>query len=80
MKKTIEINVPDIANITVSGPVQCGKSIVVDRIKRMLESEFNAQVISKDWREEGDIYRELADWEKKMVRCTVWNISEPVEG
>ena len=38
-QKTIIIKVPEVASITITGPTQCGKSIIMDRIKKMLEKE-----------------------------------------
>jgi len=50
--RNVTIKVPEVACITVTGPTQCGRSIVIDRIKKMLEAEFGADVVSKDWEEE----------------------------
>ena len=78
-KRTVVISVPEVASITVTGPVQCGKSIVIDRIKKMIEAEFGATVVSKDWEREGrgSNYERLDSWEMKMVARTIWHISEP---
>ncbi|WP_412535948.1 hypothetical protein [Marinobacter sp. MIT932201] len=80
-KQNFTIDVPQIACITVTGPIQCGKSIVIDRIKKMLEQEFGATVVSKDWKEETTLsnYESLEDWQRKMVAGTIWNVSEPVK-
>ena len=80
-KRTVVISVPEVASITVTGPVQCGKSIVIDRIKKMLEAEFDATVVSKDWEREGRgvHYEYLDSWELKMVSRTIWHLSEPLE-
>ena len=81
-KQKFIIDVPKVACITVTGPTQCGKSIVIDRIKKTLEEEFGATVISRDWererREGGEYDQELADWENQMVQDTIWVISEPL--
>ena len=79
-KQKFIIDVPQIACITVTGPTQFGKSIVIDRIKKMLEQEFGATVVSKDWKQEHTLanYESLKDWEIKMVAGTIWNISEPL--
>jgi len=37
-----------VATITVTGPVQCGKSIVILRLARILEEEFGAKVVLDD--------------------------------
>lgn len=76
--RNVTIKVPEVACITVTGPTQCGKSIVIDRIKKMLEAEFGAAVISKDWEEERRLSNmdDLADWEIKMVGDTIWCIQE----
>ena len=34
--KEIKIKVPDVAHIVISGPTQCGKSIVMDTIEKAL--------------------------------------------
>ena len=77
-QKTIIIKVPEVASITITGPTQCGKSIIMDRIKKMLEKEFGATVISKDLENEKIIsdYQNLAKWETDMVAETIWHISE----
>lgn len=79
-KQKFIIDVPQVACITVTGPTQCGKSIVIDRIKKMLEQEFGATVVSKDWNVERTLanYESLEDWEVNMVGKTIWNISEPL--
>ncbi|MCK7542920.1 hypothetical protein MLC59_01885 [Marinobacter bryozoorum] len=76
--RKVAIKVPEVACITVTGPTQCGKSIVIDRIKKMLEAEFGAAVISKDWEKERQLSNmdELADWEINMVGDTIWFIQE----
>jgi len=74
----LNIKVPNVANIVVTGPTQCGKSIVMDRIAKALESEFGANVVSEDLRIErnGNNYDNLDDWQKKMVAKTTWVLSE----
>jgi len=76
--RNVTIKVPEVACITVTGPTQCGKSIVIDRIKKMLEAEFGADVVSKDWEEERRLSNmdKLDAWEVEMVRNTVWCIQE----
>lgn len=72
------IRVPEVACITVTGPTQCGKSIVIDRIKRMLESELGAVVVSRDWEKERQLgsMDKLDDWEARLVKDTIWCIQE----
>ncbi len=79
-KQNFTIDVPPIACITVTGPTQSGKSIVIDRIKKMLEQEFGATVVSKDWEDERKLanHESLEDWERKMVAGTIWSVSEPL--
>jgi len=74
----LKIKVPNVAHIIVTGPVQCGKSIVMDRIERAIRAEFGANVVSEDLRIErnGNDYDELADWQKEMVKKTTWVLSE----
>lgn len=80
-KQRIVVDVPEVASITVTGPTQCGKSIVIDRIKKMLEAEFGAAVVSRDWEEERRLgsMDELDAWEKEMVAGVIWHISEPMD-
>lgn len=74
----LKLKVPNVAHIVITGPVQCGKSIIMDRIDKLLRAEFGANVVSEDLRIErnGNDYDELADWQKEMVRKTTWVISE----
>jgi len=74
----LKIKVPNVAHIVVTGPTQCGKSIVMDRIEKAIKSEFGANVVSEDLRIErnGNDYDQLADWQKKMVAETTWVMSE----
>ena len=46
--KEIKIKVPDVAHIVISGPTQCGKSIVMDTIEKALKAKFGANVVSED--------------------------------
>jgi ABC-type polar amino acid transport system ATPase subunit len=76
--RKIEITVPDVAHVVVSGPTQCGKSIVLARIERMLHEEFGAHTISHDLdaeRRAGDL-DDPKDWEKRMVKQTTWVLTE----
>lgn len=75
----IEIKVPAVATIGVAGPTQCGKSIIMDRLRRVLEQEFGATVVlNRSLQEElnGSSYDDLADWEKRMVAETIWVLAE----
>lgn len=74
----LKIKVPNVAHIVITGPLQCGKSIVMDRIEKALRDEFGANVVSEDLRIErnGNDYDELADWQKDMVKKTTWVLSE----
>tara|TARA_R110000751_G_scaffold246682_2_gene346567 strand:- start:43 stop:279 length:237 start_codon:yes stop_codon:yes gene_type:complete len=74
----LKINIPDVAHIVVTGPTQCGKSIVMDRIEKMLKADFGATVISRDLAKERKLGNmdELADWEVKMVKDTTWILYE----
>lgn len=79
MSTKIEIKAPDVATIGIAGPTQCGKSIVMDRLRKVLEREFGATVVlNKPLREEfnGTSHDDLADWEKRMVANTVWVLVE----
>jgi elongation factor P hydroxylase len=67
------------AAIIVVGPVQCGKSRVMLRLKQVLEEEFGAAVVLDDElkcaEQTGDA-NPPQDWEKKMVGETVWHLTE----
>lgn len=74
----VEIVVPDVAHVIVTGPTQCGKSLVLARIDRVLREEFGAQTVSRDLAEERSIGNpdKPADWELKMAAKTTWVLSE----
>lgn len=74
----LKINITNVVNIVVTGPVQAGKSIVMDRIEKMLKSEFGANVVSKDLDIErnGNDYDALEKWQKQMIKDTTWVLSE----
>lgn len=74
----LKIKVPNIAHIIVTGPTQCGKSIVMDRIEKALRTEFGVNVVSEDLRVErnGSNYDHLDEWQKDMVKRTTWVMSE----
>lgn len=74
----LKVNVPPVAHIIVTGPTQCGKSIVMDRLEKLLRDEFGACVVSEDLRIErnGIEYDELANWQKDIVKRTTWVLIE----
>ena len=74
----LKIKIPNVAHIVVTGPTQCGKSIVMDRIEKVLRAEFGANVVCEDLLSERSVndYDQLDDWEKKMVAQTTWVMSE----
>lgn len=74
----LKIKVPNVAHVVITGPTQCGKSIVMDRIDKALRAEFGANVVSEDLRIErnGSDYDELDQWQKDMVKKTTWVLSE----
>lgn len=74
----LKIKVPNVAHVVITGPTQCGKSIVMDRIEKALKAEFGANVVSDDLRIErnGNNYDELDQWQKDMVKKTTWVLSE----
>lgn len=73
----IEINVPNIAHVIVTGPTQCGKSIVLERIAQVLRDEFDAGLVNlegqKNCPPELD---KLQSWERDLVKKTTWILSE----
>lgn len=74
----IEIEVPNLAHVIVTGPTQCGKSLVLARIERVLREEFGAQTLSRDLEKERNLGTpdDPADWELKMAAKTTWVLSE----
>ena len=77
-KVTIEIEVPNVAHVVVTGPTQCGKSLVLARIERMLREELGAQTVSRDLELERNLSRPdtPANWELKLAAETTWVLSE----
>lgn len=74
----IEIEVPNVAHVIVSGPTQCGKSLVLACIERILREEFGAQTVSRVLEQERNIGTPCkpAGWELKSVEKTTWVLSE----
>lgn len=75
----ITIKTPDVAAIGITGPVQCGKSIVMHRLKKILQEEFGATVIVSEALQQDfnmSNYSNLDDWQKRMVGKTVWVLAE----
>ena len=74
----IHIEVPDVAHVIVTGPTQCGKSLVLARIERVLREEFGAVTVSRDLQHERKIGNpdSPADWELNMAAKTTWVLSE----
>lgn len=67
-----------VATVVVTGPTQCGKSVVLARIDRVLREEFGAQTVSKDLEQERNIGNpdNPADFELQLVSKTTWVLSE----
>lgn len=61
--------------VIISGPVQCGKTAVLLRIKQLLEQEFGAQV-SIDPTVEALADLIPKEWEKDLVRDSTWTLIE----
>ena len=74
----IKIEVPNVAHVVVTGPTQCGKSLVLARIERVLREELGAQTVSRDLDQERNLGNPdtPADWELKMAAKTTWVLSE----
>jgi ABC-type polar amino acid transport system ATPase subunit len=74
----IEVNVPNVATIAVTGPVGCGKSAVMRTLKKVLIEQFGATVLLNDElrREENSMPEEIAKHEADAVRKTVWLLAE----
>ena len=61
--------------VIISGPVQCGKTAVLLRIKQLLEQEFGAQVsIDPTVEALNDLIPQ--EWEKDLVRRSTWTLIE----
>lgn len=73
----LEINVPNIAHVVVTGPTQCGKSIVLERIAQVLRDEFGAGMVNLEAQKNAPPELDkLKSWERDMVRKTTWVLSE----
>jgi ABC-type sugar transport system ATPase subunit len=73
----LEINVPNIAHVVVTGPTQCGKSIVLERIAQVLRDEFGAGMVNLEAQKNAPPELDkLQSWERDMVRKTTWVLSE----
>lgn len=73
----LEINVPNIAHVVITGPVQCGKSIVLERIAQVLRDEFGAGLVNLEAQKNAPPELDkLKSWERDMVRKTTWVLSE----
>lgn len=69
----ITVNIPDVAQVIVTGPTQCGKSIIAERIRQVLSDEFGATaVVAQPDPASGG----CAEWERKIIRDTLWVVSE----
>lgn len=71
------------ATITVSGPVGCGKSIVMQRIAAMMAEEFDVEVESEDLETElrlrPDLADEPTDGELNTIQETEWELIESLD-
>lgn len=70
----------ETVRITIDGPVQVGKSIILARIKQMLEHEFGVSTVMVD-REVSELSQQalpqsLADWELNMIKKNSWLLTE----
>ncbi len=63
MKIVLKTSDLRVGTICIQGPDQCGKSIVADRIIKMLKSEFGVEAIINNERKE--------DWKREMVKKTL---------
>lgn len=73
----IKTTIPNIAHIVITGPTQCGKSIVLERISQILRDEFGAWIINLEGQKNAppDLDK-LQPWELDTVRKTTWVLSE----
>lgn len=76
--KTVMVEVPDVAYVVVVGSVQCGKSVLLARIERLLRDEFGANTVSRTLDQERRLSNPdfPAVWETDVVGKTLWVLSE----
>lgn len=75
-----EIKLPDVCQIIISGPTQCGKSIASAAIRDALKERFGAEVVIIDKDAQGiEQNAEAEGWERRMAGSTVWVVSEANE-
>lgn len=74
----ISIKTPELCTITISGGTQTGKTIILDAIAKLIESDFNGVVVSPQLDKELRMndYSSLDKWQKVMVANTVWYLKE----
>lgn len=69
-------------NLVVMGPVQVGKSIVLARIKQVLEQEFGITVTADTevtrYSATESLVEGLAQWELDMIKAHDWKLTEEV--
>jgi len=81
MSKTVKVKIPELVTITISGPTSTGKSIIMERINKLLRNEFNAEVVSPNLDQELSMndYSKLDTWQINMVKDTIWFLQETNE-
>src|SRR3546814_15145649 len=74
----IEIAVPDVAHVVVTGPMQCGNSLVLARLDRVLRGEFGPHTVCRDLAQERrrGCPDNTAYWALKMAAKTTRPLSE----
>ncbi|MBN22499.1 MAG: hypothetical protein CL678_14540 [Bdellovibrionaceae bacterium] len=77
-KIEIEVDIPSVAHIIVTGGMQCGKSIILDRIEKAIRAEFGDITVSSDLDQvrAGQDLDNLEQWEIDMVKETKWFLHE----
>jgi len=78
VSKKISIKSHELGTVTISAPTSSGKSILLYKISEMLKKEFDANVVSPDLELElkGNDYTNISDWQKDMIKGTVWYLQE----
>ena len=73
-----EIIHPKLGSISLKAPTSTGKSIILYKIAEILKNEFGAIVVrpSLDQEMRGNDYTELSDWQKEMIKNTIWYLEE----
>lgn len=68
-----------VVTITISGPVQSGKTIIANEIATMIQNKFGINVVtSNDLNvdDAGTVNYQYSQWELDMIKKNIWKIEE----